>query len=68
VTDAERIAARLTPDVLRAVAEHLEGIDRTARSEIVLHHGPDGIARGVECHKRLKTVDVRATGGVPSGT
>lgn len=66
MSDAERIARHLAPEVLQKLAEHLDGIEGAARSEIVIHHGPDGIGRGLECHKRLKTVDVRAPQGVPS--
>lgn len=64
--DLERISRRLAPEVLRALADHLEGITTSARSEVVIHHGLDGVGRGLQCHKRLKTVDVRAQGGVPS--
>jgi hypothetical protein len=62
----ETIGRHLSAEVLRKLAEHLEGIEGPARSEIVVHHGPDGIGRGMECHKRLKTVDVRAPGSVGS--
>lgn len=67
VTDAERLAARLSPDVLSRLLAHLERIDGPARSELVLHHGLDGVARGIDAHLRVKTVDFPAPIAVPSG-
>ena len=58
MSDAERVAARLTPAVLAELAKYLESVDSQARSEIVLHHGPDGVARGMTAHVRLKKANV----------
>jgi hypothetical protein len=63
VTPAERLAAKLTPAVLAAVLEHLEAVTGQARSEIVLHHGPDGVARGVTTHLRVPVVRLPARDG-----
>jgi len=64
--DLERIGRRLAPEVLRALADHLDHVTYLAKSEIVLHHGPGGYVRMCRVALTTQVLDVRATKGVES--
>lgn len=53
--DLERIGRRLTPEVLRALADHLDEITTRARSDLQIHHGDGGIGVAFKGFKTLKT-------------
>lgn len=57
MTPAERLAARLEPDVLEKLLRHLEAVKSPGRSEVILHHGPAGKARKADIFARIKVPD-----------
>ena len=64
--DLERIGRRLAPEVLRALADHLENVKGLAKSEISLNHGPGGYVRMCRVSLTTQVLDVRSGKGVES--
>jgi len=64
--DLERIGRRLAPEVLRALADHLDHVGQPGQSEAVFHHGLGGRVVGMRTSVTTTVLDVRPPKGVAS--
>jgi len=59
MSDAERIAARIDPEVLRRIADYLDSVRAPGQSELTLHHGPKGLVSAAQVWVRKARLDAR---------